>query len=261
MTQCLQFKLESPDWGFFFDDTKYYIRRMNWSDLPWFYVPEAACDKEILLLKDEAHHLNVLRLSNGERIQVLDGNGALYEAEVTHAKKGLINIHQQIIRAKRTNESTLLVAPTKNMTRFEWIIEKSTEMGISRIMPISCDRSERIQLKTERLIRIAVSAAKQSRDLFIPIIDELQPFEKAIETAADNKWIAHCNPGEKVSLNGILKVKGSSLIAIGPEGDFSTKEIDAAANVGFKPLSLGEKRLRTETAAIAAAMALTLFEP
>lgn len=234
---------------------------MNWPDLPWFFAADAAVGKEIQLQKDEAHHLNVLRLSKGERIQVIDGEGRLFDAEVSNTKKGLLLINQKIIETTRTGANVLMVAPTKNMNRFEWIVEKATELGISKITPISCERSERVQLKTERLIRIAVSAAKQSRDLFIPSIDELCPFYEAITTTVSNKWIAHCATGEKQELFDTIKIEGSKLIAIGPEGDFSPNEIDAALQAGFIPLSLGEKRLRTETAAIAAGMAITLIKP
>lgn len=240
---------------------KFYIRGMKLEDLPRFYAPDAASDNLVSLATDEAHHLHVLRKQKGDWVHVMDGKGRLFEAEVVHTKRGELRVGTMLETAESQQMHTLMVAPTKNIARFEWVIEKATELGIAKIIPIRSERSERVKLKEDRLIRIAVSAAKQSKDLFIPHIEALTDFETALKVDGENKWIAHCSPGEKIALKAATQHAGTHIIAIGPEGDFSPDEVDLAISNGFSALSLGNKRLRTETAAVASALAMTLFNP
>lgn len=234
---------------------------MKLEDLPRFYAPDAEVSRSILLIADEAHHLHVLRKQKGDEVHVMDGRGRLYSASVVHPKRGELEVISLLEEARSEQLHTLLVAPTKNIARFEWVIEKATEVGIARIIPIRSERSERVKLKQDRLIRIAVSAAKQSKDLFIPQIDDMTALRDVLSMEADHKWIAHCMDGSKKNLSEVAALQGSHVIAIGPEGDFTSDEVDEANRAGFHPLSLGEKRLRTETAAIACALAMTLFQP
>ena len=145
------------------------------------------------------------------------------------------------------------------MARFEWIIEKSVEIGVDEIIPLQCENSERIHLKRERLDRIAISALKQSKNLWMPEIHEVVKFDSMRDFKTDSNWIAHCLDSEKNSIHELSTTSCSQLICIGPEGDFSSKELDMAIAFGFKPLSLGEHRLRTETAAITACIAANLL--
>lgn len=232
------------------------------ADLPRFYLPNAQVGSISEIDSEEAKHARVLRLSEGSIVHLIDGKGKLFEASVTKAgKKMEVSINQIIEEeADHTNRLVLAVAPTKNMTRFEWVIEKAVEVGVDEIIPLKCEHSERVFIKADRLLRIALSAAKQSRALNMPSIHELTSMDECINMEADKKWIAHCKPSAKSAILELSKINGSQLICIGPEGDFSQSEIDAALAKGFKALSLGEKRLRTETAAIAAIIAANVFQ-
>jgi 16S rRNA (uracil1498-N3)-methyltransferase len=148
----------------------------------------------------------------------------------------------------------LAVAPTKSNDRFEWFIEKATEIGITEITPVICAHSERKMVKLERLERVAVAAMKQSLGCWLPTINKAVNFNDFIkmQQTADFKGIAHCTETEKQSLGKLLQSGQDCLLLIGPEGDFSDQEIDQAIDQGYRPVSLGTKRLRTETAAIVA---------
>ena len=152
------------------------------------------------------------------------------------------------------------VAPTKNNDRIEWFVEKSTEIGINSISTVLCEKSERKKVKTERLEKITISAMKQSLQLHKPIIEELVSFEEFTRNCkSDNKFIAHCKESEKLFLNN-CKIKAKTItVLIGPEGGFSDNEIDIAEKNGFISVSLGNNRLRTETAAIAATQILSTY--
>ncbi|MEX2597368.1 MAG: RsmE family RNA methyltransferase [Salibacteraceae bacterium] len=234
---------------------------MSLPDLPRFFVPEAVENSTCELLADEAQHARVLRLKNGDSVHVFNGKGKLFTASIfSSGKKSSVNI-SDIVEEQSANLKSiiLLVAPTKNIARFEWVIEKSIEIGVNKIIPIQCQHSERSHIKHERLMRIAISAAKQSKDLFIPDISELIAFEKAIVMQNGEKWIAHCAEGEKASLKTLQRSSANTVLAIGPEGDFSSEEIRLANAQGYQPLSLGKKRLRTETAAIVGVMVAALL--
>jgi 16S rRNA (uracil1498-N3)-methyltransferase len=174
---------------------------------------------------------------------------------MAHPKKCAVEITEKQVENKQWNGNIIVaVAPTKNLDRMEWMAEKMTEMGIDRIIPIECRFSERRVLKTERLHKILVSAMKQSLKATLPQLDEMTPVMDAINMPFEgNKYIAHCEKDMQRRLLAKEVQNGAdSFILIGPEGDFSREEINAALKAGFMPVSLGRSRLRTETAALMA---------
>lgn len=224
-----------------------------------FYQPDLT-GESILLSEDESKHaIRVLRLSVGDRVEIVDGKGTRAVAEVRDDRPK--RCAMQII--SRKNESTernfhlhVAVAPTKNIERIEWFIEKATEIGIDEITLLDCEHSERTTVKIDRLEKVAISAMKQSQQIWLPVIHEMKKFEDFIHGSnADVKVIAHCEEGSKNPISAI-NLSGKILVLIGPEGDFSPGEIDAAINSGFVAVSLGETRLRTETAALYTVIAI-----
>src|SRR5690554_42640 len=224
-----------------------------------FYNPTIAKeDSEIIFDKDESRHIHkVLRMKSGDSINISNGQGLLFHAQITSvAPKQCI---AKIIEVEQVDPLPyhlhLAVAPTKLNDRYEWFLEKATEIGISEITPIICDHSERKVVKIDRYQRILQSALKQSLKAYLPVLNEPIAFNEFIATQATSqatKLIAHCEKEEKNSLKSVLKPKDDILILIGPEGDFSSDEIAFATANNFKAVSLGESRLRTETAAIVA---------
>lgn len=223
-----------------------------------FYTPDITNNSPVYYLSEEEskHCIRVLRLQLADHVQLIDGRGGLYEAEIidAHPKKVALNlISQQQEYAKRNHYLHLAVAPTKNLERLEWLLEKATEIGIDEISMIICQRSERKEAKPERLNKIVTSAIKQSLKAYHPVLNEVTPFQKLITQPFDGqKFIAHCEPGRKLALKDLVKPNGCYLVLIGPEGDFSPKEIEEALRNGFEPITLGNSRLRTETAALEA---------
>lgn len=206
---------------------------------------------------DSAHAIRVLRLKAGDEIQVIDGCGNAYLCRIVapHPRHTLVEIISSTEMALPWHHDLVIaVAPTKNLDRMEWLVEKAVETGINRIIPILCRHSERKDLKTERLERIAVSAMKQSLKAVMPVIDPLTPVEDVISGfSGHNKYIAYCDRTIPRKLLTCEYHPGISSIAmIGPEGDFSREEITAALDAGWSPVSLGPCRLRTETAALTA---------
>jgi len=226
-----------------------------------FFAKEVLGD-EIKLDSEESRHLaKVLRLKTGDEVAATDGMGKLYLAVVQEAnpKEAVL----KILSTQNTKEGSFYVeiaaAPTKNINRWEWFLEKSTEIGIDAIHPITTDKSERKVLKEERQIRILKSAMKQSLKLKLPRLSALQKFEAFVSSDFDGeKYIAHCHDSDKMPLK--QHPKGTkALILIGPEGGFSIEEIKTAKKFGFKAVSLGSSRLRTETAAIVACHTINLI--
>ncbi len=226
-----------------------------------FYAPDIA--STLTLPQDDSSHcVRVLRAKPGDTVWVVDGRGTRYECRLTTTDPRAAKVEivgQESIPNVWGADITVAVAPTKNADRIEWLVEKLVEMGVDRIIPLLCDHSERKVLKSERLERIAVSAMKQSLKATLPIIEPLTPFAEAlriIESATDRRarFIAHCEHDKPRTLLATEVAPDlPTAIMIGPEGDFSPREIEAALAAGFKPVSLGECRLRTETAAMAAA--------
>lgn len=232
----------------------------------YFYVPDAANANE-LPTEEAMHALRVLRLKSGDEMFLMDGNGFFYKAEVTLAatKHCMYEIKEKMPQEKTWNGNIhIAMAPTKMMDRTEWFAEKATEIGIDELAFVNCKFSERKVMRTVRLDKIIVSAMKQSRKPWKPQLSPLIPFKDFIHKERSGlKFIAHCyNEIESVDLfDTLMKSKGNVddvTVLIGPEGDFSIDEVKLAIKNGYTPVSLGESRLRTETAALYAAMTAQL---
>lgn len=221
-----------------------------------FYAPDIEKTK-MLPECDSQHCVRVLRMKTGDNIDVIDGKGYRYECKIVeaHQKRTSIEIINKVsIPLSWDNNITIAVAPTKHIDRMEWFVEKSTEIGVNRIIPLLCHHSERKEIKVERLEKIAISAMKQSLKAVLPIIYPMTTVKKIItESNTAQKFIAYCDESipRKLFCNE-YKPNEDCIILIGPEGDFSKEEITLALDNGFIPISLGDNRLRTETAAIAA---------
>lgn len=218
-----------------------------------FFAPDI--DKMQELPTEEAQHcVRVLRMKEGDEILITDGRGNFYDAEIalTNQKHCLVNIKDKRFVGKSWKFNLhIAFAPTKNMDRVEWFAEKATEIGVDHLTPILCRYSERKEIKNQRIEKILVSAMKQSQKAILPQLEELQPFSKFVtQPFAGRKFIAHCYDEVKPLLKETY-IKGENiLILIGPEGDFSEEEVALAKKNGFEPISLGESRLRAETAAL-----------
>ncbi len=227
-----------------------------------FFAPDLSAS-EFYLPDEETHHfIHVLRFSQGKQIEVTDGNGtrALCEAIQVSKKQVLLNVLEKEIFPVPARKLHVAIAPTKNIDRFEWFVEKATELGIAEITPIICRHSERKTLKLERIQKLVVSAARQSQHYYFPIVNEECSFEKLLESQKVNEvanFIAHCVESQKQEARDLYSIP-SALVLIGPEGDFSPEEIEKALSMGYKALSLGNSRLRTETAGLKAVAAFNL---
>lgn len=206
--------------------------------------------------KEESKHIiKVLRKKEGDNLFITNGLGFLFISEIIIAseKKCTVKITSSEYVEPFPFYLHLAVAPTKMNERFEWFLEKATEIGVHEITPIICDHSERKVIKTERFAKIIESAMKQSKQFYLPKLNEPISFKSFVNNNPEGSlYIAHCEETEKTLLKNILTPKDSYTILIGPEGDFSSNEIIQALQKGFKPVSLGNTRLRTETAAIVA---------
>lgn len=224
-----------------------------------FFAPDIAAT--LTLPEEESRHCaRVLRLVEGDEIEVVDGKGTLYRCRIAlaHAKHCAVQIvEQQPCPPHWGSRVEVAVAPTKNLDRMEWMAEKCTEMGIDRITPLLCQHSERKVLKTERLHKIMVAAMKQSLKAQLPQLDELTPCKPFIAgSTVAQRFIAYCDESlpreQRRSLAQAYDPGRDALVLIGPEGDFDPDEVAAALQAGFVPVTLGESRLRTETAATVA---------
>lgn len=225
-----------------------------------FYAPDITTT--MLLPDEEAQHcVRVLRLKEGEEVEVVDGKGHLHLCRIlnANAKNCAVEIAGTTdVKPHCGCRITVAIAPTKNMDRMEWMAEKVTEMGVDRIVPLLCRYSERKVLKTERLRKILVAAMKQSLKATLPQLDDLTPFDDFMKTLPDGqRFIAYCDPA--IPRRDFVKEclpESDVTILVGPEGDFSQPEIRAALDAGFIPVSLGDSRLRTETAGVFACAAI-----
>ncbi len=220
-----------------------------------FYVPDIA-DRWELSEEEAAHCLRVLRLAPGAELDITDGKGTLYKAVISSVagKHCYVEARETIDVPKSwRGKIHLAIAPTKNMDRIEWLAEKATEIGLDAITFLNCRFSERKVIKTDRVERIVVSAMKQSLKYTKPEVGEMVDFKKFIaEPRSGAKFIAHCYDSERLLLKDVLQEGEDATVLIGPEGDFSPEEVEAAINAGYRPVSLGSSRLRTETAGLAA---------
>ena len=222
-----------------------------------FYSPDiVSTSQNFIFNKEESRHIiRVLRKKEGDLLHITNGKGYLITAEISHAneKKCLVHIISFEKQQKTWDYNLhIAIAPTKMNDRFEWFLEKATEIGIDEITPIICDNSERKVLKTERMQKVLVSAMKQSLKFNLPKLNEPVKFSEIVSLNFNGtKFIAHCeDPDQKNTLKNLLKPNQNILVLIGPEGDFSPKEITKALQHKFIALSLGSSRLRTETAGI-----------
>jgi len=222
-----------------------------------FYTPDITGIDYILNEEESRHCMKVLRLVIGDVVHLIDGKGGLYEAEIVSESKRNVTLRVLQTTAeyqKRNHSLHIAVAPTKNIDRLEWFLEKATEIGIDQITPVICERSERKIVKEDRLNKVITSAVKQSLQAYHPVLNKAVSFKDFIaNNKADYQMIAHCIDGEPRNFISQITQPGKSyLILIGPEGDFTPNEIELALQNDFKPLTLGNTRLRTETAALAA---------
>lgn len=226
-----------------------------------FYKPDISEDR-LLLDERESHHcLKVMRYRKGEGVRIIDGRGGFYIAQIEIEDPKACGVR---IISKHENfeqlpyELHIAIAPTKNMDRFEWFVEKATEIGVTSITPLICKRSERKSVRMERLVNVAISAMKQSVKAYLPRLNDPVDFSEWVEhTHPGLKLIAHCMGGPKKDIRTV-KLSEITNVIIGPEGDFTPDELQKAIDNNYESLSLGDYRLRTETAGIMVCSAVYL---
>jgi 16S rRNA (uracil1498-N3)-methyltransferase len=228
---------------------------------PFFYAEtiSAANSRYTLDEENSKHVVQVLRMRTGQPLLLTNGAGGLFEAQIIHDHKKhcevLITSFSQA--PPPTQTTTIAISLLKNAARFEWFLEKATEMGITEIIPLLCQHTEKQRFRIDRMKNIMISALLQSRQSWLPVLHEPQPVEKIIRSSTNAvKWIAHCAEGKKERVAGHLF--SDSLLLIGPEGDFSAAEIELALQHQFSAVTLGVTRLRTETAGVAGAVLMKM---
>lgn len=226
-----------------------------------FYAPDIT-ETPFLPEEESLHCVKVLRMKEGCMLDVIDGRGGVYHARIVsaHPKRTELEIldveHEW---RKRPFRLHLAVAPTKNIDRFEWFVEKATEIGFDTLTPIECRYSERRIVKPERIEKILVSAAKQSLKAYVPKLNPMVDFDTFMSGVTEQqRFIAHCHDLPKQYLLDTCRPGGDVLVMVGPEGDFSEQEVAAALEHGFSSVSLGDSRLRTETAGVVACHLVTV---
>jgi 16S rRNA (uracil1498-N3)-methyltransferase len=233
---------------------------------PYFYFAHLASMAEEFALNENSsrHIVQVLRMQSGESLRLTDGKGLLVEAVIEEAnkKKCGVRIREKQITPNAGRQVRIGISLLKNVSRFEWFLEKATELGISEIIILKCARTEKQQFRLDRLQGILESALKQSQQVWMPVIGEPRPFKEVVlQAGTGQRFIAHCEPGLKKKLSewpasGLIS---SQLLLIGPEGDFTPEEIKFALENDFTGVQLGDTRLRSETAALAGAAILKLL--
>ena len=218
-----------------------------------FYTPDIATHVE-MPEEEVGHCLRVLRLTTGDEVTLTDGKGNFYKAVISAAtnKRCQLKVVETIPQEKGwTGWLHVAMAPTKNMDRTEWFAEKATEIGFDELTFLNCRYSERKIIKTERFDKILISAMKQSNQMYLPVLNEpIKLTDFLSKEISGQKFIAHCEETEKVELKDRIDTQQNYTLLIGPEGDFSTNEINKALKNGYLPVALGSTRLRTETAAL-----------
>lgn len=228
-----------------------------------FYTPDIKNDFYCLSPEESKHCVRVLRLGVGDEVVLIDGRGGYYRAVIEKA-----DVRACEVRTVRKTEAYgrrpfclhIAMAPTKNIDRTEWMLEKCTEIGTDEFTMLLTAHSERREVKTERLERVIVSAVKQSVKAYMPVLHPVTAFGRFIASCSQGqRFIAHCNEGEKKRLEEVYVPGTDAVVLIGPEGDFSPEEVQAAVDAGFVPVTLGQSRLRTETAAVVACHSLNFI--
>jgi 16S rRNA (uracil1498-N3)-methyltransferase len=233
--------------------------------LPFFYIKDILPETKELVLNEETskHVVQVLRMQNGGQLNLTDGKGNLFTAEIADNNKRscVVKILTNNYQPATTNKISIAISLLKNANRFEWFLEKATELGVNEIIPLLCDRTERTNFRHDRMNGILISAMLQSQQCWLPVLHEpVKFYDYVIEEDDDrNKFIAHCEEESKQSLMGsVIQPSIDKLILIGPEGDFTKEEIAHSITNDFIPVSLGNTRLRAETAGVVAATLLCL---
>jgi 16S rRNA (uracil1498-N3)-methyltransferase len=231
-------------------------------NLPYFYAPGLTTDSATPGLEEETmrHMVQVLRMKVEDEVKLTNGMGLTARAliETVSKKHCTVRVVSVEHSAPAQHRITIAISPLKNPSRFEWFLEKSAETGVAKIIPLICSRTEKQHIKKERWNSILVSAMLQSQQSWLTELGNAETFSKFISGRAEaQRYIAHCLDGEKPELQQLVETDHrSSIILIGPEGDFTAEEVALAIAAGFKPVSLGQNRLRTETAGITAAILL-----
>jgi 16S rRNA (uracil1498-N3)-methyltransferase len=236
--------------------------------LPFFYIEDITAGDMVLDEDTSKHVTQVLRMKVGEQLLLTNGRGIKATAEIVddHRKKCTVKILDTETEEQLSPKVTVAISLVKNNSRFEWFLEKATEIGVNEIIPLVCERTEKEKFRHERLQQILISAMLQSQQCWLPVLHQPTSFEEVVIQSNKsgvlqqrfdyhNKFIAHCLPEQKQQLTSLL-TPHSSIILIGPEGDFSLKEINLALAHQFQPVALGNTRLRTETAGMVAAALL-----
>ena len=235
--------------------------------LPFFYLESFDASQQLITLNEETskHVVQVLRMKEDELLQLTDGKGSLLLAKITDAHKKHCTVQLQFTTYKpqAARKITIAISLVKNANRFEWFLEKATEVGVTEIIPLLCERTERQHFRYERMKGILVSAMLQSQQTWLPVLQEPVKFENALRQTSPSdgilKLIAHCEETEKNPFSNFqIDQFSNCIILIGPEGDFTTTEINQAIAAEYKPVMLGETRLRTETAGVVAAALLCI---
>jgi 16S rRNA (uracil1498-N3)-methyltransferase len=233
--------------------------------LPFFYIESFDATQQLITLNEETskHVVQVLRMQVGEQLNLTDGKGSLLTVAITdaHKKHCVVKTQATSYKPQAARKTTIAVSLVKNASRFEWFLEKATEIGITEIVPLLCERTERQHFRFDRMKGILVSAMLQSQQTWLPVLHEPTKFENLKMMQFENalKLIAHCEETEKNQFSNFqIDQFENSIILIGPEGDFTTTEINTAIAEGYNPVMLGETRLRTETAAVVAATLLKI---
>lgn len=222
--------------------------------LPFFYIEQIPVNQSSFILSEDTskHIIQVLRMKQGEQLQLTNGKGEIITVEIIseNKKAAEVNALSTSNIPPRTSNITIAISLIKNTNRFEWFLEKSTEIGISEIIPLICERTEKQHFRHDRMKNILISAMLQSQQAWLPVLHEPIKFKDIIKNSThQKKYIAHCIEEEKKQLTNEA-IKQSTIILIGPEGDFTKEEVEFAKQNNFIPVSLGDTRLRTETAAI-----------
>jgi 16S rRNA (uracil1498-N3)-methyltransferase len=234
--------------------------------LPFFYIEKIDNNNSTVVLDEDTskHVVSVVRMKMGEQLHLTDGKGHLLTAEITndHKKRCETKIVDAQFTPVHARKISIAISLVKNATRFEWFLEKATEIGITEIIPLICERTEREHFRFDRMKNVLISAMLQSRQVWLPILHEPVAFNALVEQSGHlQKLIAHCADENKKSLNAVVdKNCSSQIILIGPEGDFSKQEIEFAIQHHFIAVALGDTRLRTETAGIVAATLLKMVD-
>ena len=233
--------------------------------LPFFFEENLSSQSTFILSEETSKHvIQVLRMHKGEKLKMTDGKGQVLTSQIIYENKKATEVQFLSVEIQQapTKKITIAISLIKNNSRFEWFLEKATEIGVTEIIPILCERTEKQHFRYDRMHNIVISAMLQSQQAWLPRLQPLTEFRKVVESRDDTqKFIAHCDDdSERSRINRINNLADSIIILIGPEGDFTKSEIDIAHQNHFVSASLGDTRLRTETAGIVSATIFNMLK-